>query len=95
MQLLFEWDEDKARQNVEKHGVSFDEGRTVFNDPFAITMSDPDHSEDENRWIDIGFSAAGRLVVVWYTERGECIRLIGCRKVTPAEARCYRDDRIR
>ena len=61
MDLLFEWDEDKARRNEAKHGVSFDEGRTVFNDPSAITVSDPDHSEGEDRWIDIGFSAKGRL----------------------------------
>ncbi|MBN1459110.1 MAG: BrnT family toxin [Armatimonadetes bacterium] len=92
MDLLFEWDEDKARHNETKHGVSFDEGRTVFNDPSAITVSDPDHSEDEDRWIDIGFSAKGRLLVVWYTERGERIRLIGCRNATSAEAGCYRNE---
>lgn len=95
MDLIFEWDEDKARSNEAKHGVSFDEGRTVFNDPFTITIPDPDHSEHEDRWIDIGFSSQGRLVVVWYTERDERIRLIGCRRATPAERRCYSDERIR
>jgi len=91
MDLIFEWDDDKARRNAAKHGVPFDEGKTIFNDPFAITISDPDHSEQEDRWIDIGFSCRGRLVVVWYTERQECIRLIGCRMATPAERRCYAD----
>jgi uncharacterized DUF497 family protein len=93
MDLLFEWDEDKARSNEAKHGVSFDEGRTVFGDPYAITIADPDHSEDEDRWIDVGFTARGRLVVAWYTQRGGRIRLIGCRKATQAEATCYRDAR--
>ena len=63
MGLVFEWDEDKAHHNEIKHGVSFDEGRTVFNDPFAVTIPDPDHSEYEDRWIDTGFSSKGRLVV--------------------------------
>ncbi len=92
MSLLFEWDENKARSNLVKHGVSFEEGKTVFNDPFAITVPDPDHSDDEDRWIDIGFSSRGRLTVVWYTERDERIRIIGCRKAEPLEKRCYRDE---
>jgi len=89
MDLVFEWDEDKERRNQAKHGVTFDEGKTVLNDPFALTVSDPDHSEYEERWIDVGFSSRGRLLVVWYTERDERIRLIGCRRATPDEQRCY------
>ena len=95
MDLIFEWDEDKALRNDAKHGVSFHEGKTVFNDLFAVTIPDPDHSEHEDRWIDIGVSSKGRLVVVWYTEREDRIRIIGCRKATPVEERSYRDERIK
>ena len=95
MDLVFEWDEGKGRRNETKHGVTFAEGQTVFNDPFAVTITDPDHSEYEDRWLDIGLSSKGRLVTVWYTEREERIRIIGCRKATPAEQRYYKDERIR
>jgi len=88
-QLQFEWDEVKARQNEMKHGVTFEEGKTIFNDPYAITISDTGHSEQEDRWVDIGLSCRGRLLVIWYTERGESIRIIGCRKATKAERRSY------
>ena len=57
--------------------------------PFGITMSDPDHSDAEQRWLDIGLSAEGRVLVVWYTERGENIRVIGCRKATKSEQGAY------
>jgi len=87
--MEFEWDEDKARRNEAKHGVSFEEGKTIFNDPFAITILDPEHSRQEERWLDIGFSANGRLLVVWYTERSDSIRLIGCRTATATERRSY------
>jgi len=69
--MEFEWDEEKAQRNQLKHGVSFEEGKTIFNDPFAITIPDPAHSQQEERWIDVGFSAEGRLLVVWYTERSD------------------------
>ena len=95
MKLIFEWDETKARSNELKHGVTFHEAKTVFNDPFAITISDPDHSQHDERWIDIGFSSKGRLLVVWYTERDERIRIIGCRTATAAEQRSYQDEHIR
>jgi len=95
MDLIFEWDEDKARRNKAKHGTSFHEGKTVFNDPFAVTIPDPDHSEGEERWMDIGISVRGRLVVVWYTERRDAIRIIGCRKATAVEQRYYRDEEVR
>ncbi len=88
-ELRFEWDEDKARRNEGKHGVSFEEGKTIFNDPFAITISYPEPLEQEERWVDIGFSASGRLLVVWYTERGKSIRIIGCRQASKTEGRSY------
>ena len=94
MGLVFEWDEEKAKRNKAKHGVAFDEARTIFNDPFAMTVSDPDHSDKEERWLDIGLSAEGRLLVVRYTERSESIRIIGSRRATKAEERAYAHERI-
>jgi uncharacterized DUF497 family protein len=69
MTLTFEWDEDKSKRNFRKHEVIFEEAKTVFNDPFSITIDDPDHSGDEDRYLDIGLSSKGRMIVVWYTER--------------------------
>ncbi len=86
MSLEFEGDEEKARMNRARHGVTFEEAKTVFNDPFALTISDPDHSDEEGRGLDIGLSAEGRLLVVWYIERGilfECTIATGwCRNTT-------------
>ncbi len=93
MGLLFEWDETKARSNEVKHGVRFEEAKTIFNDPFSLTISDPDHSAEQERWLDIGFSSRGRLLVVWYNERSERIRIIGCRMATKAEERAYAHER--
>ncbi len=70
MTLQFEWDASKANSNEAKHGVSFEEAKTVFNDPNAITIFDPDHSRDEERYIDIGVSSQSRILVVVYTEKG-------------------------
>ena len=89
MDLVFEWDEEKAGRNEAKHGVTFEEARTVFNDPFAMTVSDPAHSELEDRWLEVGLSHKGRLLVVWYTERRECVRIIGCREATRVERKGY------
>lgn len=94
MTTTFEWDEDKSKLNVRKYGSSFEEAKTVFNDPFAITIGDPDHSDDESRYIDIGLSSKGRLLVVWYTDRNEKIRLIGCRKATRSERKAYEERKI-
>ena len=94
MDLVFEWDEEKAKRNEAKYGVTFEEAKTIFNDPFAMTVSDPDHSDEEERWLDIGLSAEGRLLVVWYTERSERIRIIGSRRATKAEERTYAHERI-
>jgi len=87
----FEWDEKKASANSNKHGVSFDEAVTVLADPFAITIADPDHSESEERYVDIGSSDRGRVLVVIYTERGTKIRIISSRKATPSERRYYEE----
>ncbi len=94
MALLFEWDEQKADQNLEKHGVSFDEAATVFGDPLSLTIDDPLHSTDEERFVIIG-AAAGprrRVLVVVHTERGDRIRIISAREATPRERSSYEHD---
>jgi hypothetical protein len=91
VKLNFEWDADKARGNYRKHRVSFEEGVTVFGDPFSITIDDPDHSADEQRYIDIGTSDQDRVLVVSYTERGGSIRIISCRRATRSERRRYEE----
>ncbi len=73
MDLVFEWNEEKVKRNAAKHGVSFEEAKTVFNDPFAMTVSDTGHSAKEERWLDIGLSIEGKLLVVWYNESSERI----------------------
>jgi len=83
--MRFEWDRDKAATNRRKHGVSFDEGVTVFYDPLAATFSDPDHSDDENRLVTVGYSARGRLLVVCHAERGGATRPISARRATARE----------
>ncbi|MEH1858876.1 MAG: BrnT family toxin [Nostoc sp.] len=85
----FEWHETKAKENLKKHGISFEEAKTVFNDPFSITITDPDHSIEEERYIDIGLSLRGELLVVVYTERQPNIRIISCRQATKAERKVY------
>ena len=89
--MNFEWDEEKAKKNLKKHNVDFDEATTVFSDPFSITIPDPDHSVGEHRYIDIGNSGRGRLLVVVYTERGTKIRIINCREVKSTERRQYEE----
>jgi uncharacterized protein len=87
--MHFEWDAEKALRNELKHGVSFSEARTVFRDVDSISIPDPAHSTDEDRFIDIGYSDRGRLVVVMYTERANRIRIISSRKATAAERKAY------
>ena len=91
MKTLFEWDEEKAQANLRKHGVSFEEAQTVFTDPLAMTIPDPDHSIDEARFIIIGESDKKRIVVVAHTERKKKIRLISARKATRAERKKYEE----
>lgn len=89
MPLTFEWDETKSNRNLKKHGVDFEEAKTIFNDPFTITINDPDHSVEENRYLDIGLSSKGRMLIVWYTERNDNIRIIGSRKAIRSERKMY------
>ena len=92
MALTFEWDEEKSKENLRKHGVSFNEAKTVFNDPFGMTIADPDHSLREDRYIDMGMSSRGRILTVWYTERGPNIRIVGSRKAAPSQRQQYEED---
>ncbi len=94
MALTFEWDAAKAETNLSKHQVSFEEAKTVFNDPLSITIADPEHSSGEDRYVDIGLSAKGQLLVVVYTERGTNIRIISCRKATKSEQRMYEQENL-
>jgi len=92
MKLTFEWHKNKAIKNIQKHQVTFEEAKTIFNDPHAITLFDSQHSIDENRYVDIGYSSKGRLLVVIYTEHDSNIRIISSRKVTQSELRAYEQD---
>ena len=89
MELTFEWDEIKAEINLKKHHVSFEEGKTVFNDPYLYSFPDDEHSTDEQRYINIGISAKGRVLVLTHTERQDTIRIINCRKATARERDFY------
>jgi len=90
--VIFEWDEEKAASNRAKHGVSFEEAQTVFDDPLAGIAPDPDHSIEDQREIAAGVSAAGRLLPVSFTERRGAIRLINARQMTPTERRHYEEE---
>ena len=87
-----EWDEEKAARNLEKHGISFPDAATVFDDPLYVDFYDPDHSSNEQRYLVIGMSREGHLVIVSYTERNDVIRLISAREVTSAERKAYEED---
>jgi uncharacterized protein len=89
MELTFEWDEEKAKENLRKHRVSFEEAKTIYNDPCLLTFPDLEHSEEEQRNINVGTSSVGRVLVVVHTERGKNIRIISCRKATRREWRAY------
>ncbi|MBM2813434.1 MAG: hypothetical protein HW421_196 [Ignavibacteria bacterium] len=89
MLLNFEWDEDKAELNFIKHGITFDEAISVFDDELSLTINDTEHSIIEDRFIDIGLSNKNRYIVVVYTERQEKIRIISSRLATKMEIRNY------
>ena len=89
--MEFEWDEGKASANFEKHGVSFEEAKTIFTDPLYVEFYDPDHSLDEHRYIIIGQSAESRLIIVSYTEYDDTIRLINARELTRTEREAYEE----
>lgn len=91
MSIEFEWDENKAEANLSKHGVSFDEAKTVFDDALYIDFYEPDHSDDEHRYIIIGESQQHRLLLVSYTERDHKTRLINAREVTRREREDYEE----
>ena len=89
MALLFEWDPRKAPSNLAKHGVSFEEASTAFQGTLSITIGDPLHSRDEERFVLIGWSCRNRLLVVVHTERGDRIRIISLRPATRRERLRY------
>lgn len=89
--MEFEWDEDKAETNERKHGVSFTEAQTVFGDPLALTGYDPDHSDEEDRYITMGTSLEGRLLVIAHTDRENRVRIISARVASRPERRDYED----
>ena len=93
--MEFEWDREKAEQNLGDHGVAFTEAQTVFGDPLEVTIQDPDHSEGEFRFLSLGRSESDRLLIVSYTERGPRIRIISAREATPTERRDYESEHTR
>ena len=92
VELRITWDPDKAAENLRKHGVSFDDARDIFGDPFRGAVPDDEHSDDEDRYFAVGSTAAGKLLVVFYTHRGDDVRLISARRPTSFERRRYMDE---
>jgi uncharacterized DUF497 family protein len=84
MSLAFEWDPVKAASNLQKHGVSFEEAASSFGDPLSLTLPDPDHSVDEVRLLLLGRSTSGRLLIIAFTDRGDTLRIISSRSMTPS-----------
>ncbi len=89
--MQYVWDPKKAIGNIQKHNVSFEEAKTVFDDPLYVDLYDPDHSEEESRYLIIGKSRGGSLLIVSYTERGNAIRIITAREVTRSEREAYEE----
>jgi uncharacterized protein len=93
--LIFEWNRNKAKKNIVRHKVSFEEAKTVFNDPFLITFPDEYHSENEERFTSIGISSHNRVLLVVHTEHIKAgkviIRIISCRKATASERKIYEE----
>ena len=89
--MSFEWDKKKSVSNLRKHGVSFEEASTALRDSFSATAHDPDHSEDEDRFVTLGISSFGRLLAVAHTERGNNIRIISARVATKSERQIYEE----
>ncbi len=87
--LQFEWNPEKARRNVEKHGVSFEETATIFGGSLSYTFDDPDHSDEETRFLTIGLTATGKLLVVSHTDREDEVRIISARALTRQERNFY------
>ena len=91
MGIEFEWESIKAAGNLPNHGVSFVEAATVFRDDLSISVPDPDHSLEEERFITVGVSGQNRLLMVAHTERGDLIRIISARELMPKERRQYEE----
>ena len=91
MGLEFEWDRDKAKKNLRKHSVSFEEASSVFADPLALTIHDPTHSDEEDRYVTIGESNRRRLLVVVFTDRDDRIRIISATTATRQERKDYEE----
>lgn len=89
--MEFEWHDEKAAANLAHHKVSFEEAKTVFDDPLYVDFYDPDHSYDEQRYLIVGESRQGRLLIVSYIERNDVVRLISAREVTAAERKAYEE----
>ena len=89
--MKFEWDPQKATSNLRKHGVSFHEGASVLADPLSITYHDPDHSVSEQRFITVGISRAGQVLMVAHTDRRDRVRIISARRTTRQERRHYEE----
>ena len=89
MSIEFQWDKEKASQNLKKHEVLFEEATTAFYDPLSITIVDKEHSLEENRFILLGLSNQGRLLVISHSDRGDKIRLISARLATSKERKYY------
>jgi uncharacterized DUF497 family protein len=89
--MKFEWDPNKARLNIRKHGVSFEEAVTALNDPMSATGNNPDHSINELRYITFGLSKHGRLLVVSHTDDGEIMRIISARLASRGERKIYEE----
>ena len=87
--MTFEWDEEKAIFNLKKHGISFEEAKSLFNDPILLTFADEEHSNTEQRFISIGLSSKGNVLVLIHTERRSNLRIISCRKATKKERSIY------
>lgn len=89
--MRFEWDKRKASRNLLKHNVSFEEAVSVFGDPLSETFPDPDHSQDEERFIIIGASESGKILVVAHTDDGIAVRIISAREATYGERKSYEE----
>jgi hypothetical protein len=89
--VKFEWDPEKAARNLQRHGVSFQDAASIFGDPLAATIPDPEHSTDEPRLITMGVTPSQRLLVVVHTDRGDRIRIISARPATRAETKRYEE----
>jgi uncharacterized DUF497 family protein len=89
--MRFEWDRGKSKSNLSKHDVPFEEAATVFGDPLSLTISDPGHSEEEDRFVTIGVSSKLRTIVLVHTDRGDHVRIVSARQATTRERKDYEE----